>query len=87
MLFLRPCERTHQAGEPFDPFLVADESCPVNVLVFSETELEVFSGGFEISIELETRQLQHQAYFTAFFQSLAECIEKLLVFRAAYLAA
>ena len=55
--------------------------------VFSETKLEVLFGGLEITIKLETRQLQHQVDFFSSSQTFAERIEELLVFITSHLAA
>lgn len=82
MFFLCSSKRTYQAGEHLDPFLVAHDGSPLDPFIFPETELEIFPGGFEVAIELQTGQFHHQADFAAGFQARFERIEKLLVFLA-----
>lgn len=79
MLFFRSGKWSYQTGEPLDPFLIADESCPVDVFIFTETELHVFFGSCKITIEFETSQHQHKADFLVFFQALIDGIDKFLV--------
>jgi len=87
MLFLCTGERTDQTGKPLDPFLVAYECRPAHMFVCSKAELEVFPGCFEIAVKLKIGKLQNQADGIRWSQTLAECIEELLVIRAGHFSA